>query len=428
MHILFLTHYFPPEGNAPANRTWEHATQWVKREGTRVTVITNHPNHPNGVLFPGYKNQWLTKESKNGVDIWRVRTFLAPNKGFLGRTINYLFFMVAAFAATIWVKTPDVVVATSPQFFCAVAGYLAGAFRRIPFVFELRDLWPESIVTVGAMKFGLLTRLLEKVELFLYRSAARVVVVTDSFKENLVSRGVPPRKIVVVKNGVDLGVFDPSAPIAPDIRAHRTAGKFIVSYIGTVGLAHGLETIVEVAARLRGNPKFLFLIVGDGAEKDNVAASIARLKLDNVLLVHGVSRERVMGYYAASDLCLVTLRNKPLFRTVLPSKIFEIMGMSRPILCTVDGECRRVIEEAGSGVFASPENVEEITRAIELMSNQPELLRAMGQRGRRFVERQFDRKDLAERFLRVLLGLAATLPPALEGEPEHIEELIDTQP
>jgi len=406
MRILFLSHYFPPEVNAPASRTYDHAKRWVQEPDIEVTVITNHPNHPNGILYPGYQNRWVTQEEKDGVDVYRVKTYLAPNKGFLRRTLNYLFFMVASVIAAIRLPKPDVVVATSPQFFCAVAGYLVSRMKRSPFVFELRDIWPESIITVGAMRPSLPIRLLEKLELFLYRKSTRVIALTDAFKENLISRGIIPSKIEVIKNGVDLSFFHPG-PVPTDlIDELGVDGRFVASYIGTVGMAHAVEKIVEVAETLKGVREILFLVVGEGANKEKIQYLATKKGLSNIKILPGVSKGRVRDYYAVTNLNLVTLRNTPLFRTVIPSKIFEIMAMGRPILCAVDGECREIIEQSGSGVYVEPENVDQMAETILQLWKKRDTLGKMGENGRVFVERYFNRDDLAKIYLGLLREVA----------------------
>lgn len=408
MHILFLSHYFPPEVNAPASRTFEHARLWVKEGDVRVTVLTNNPNHPNGVLYPGYENRWSTREKIAGVEVHRVKTYLAPNAGFARRTLNYLFYMLAAVIHAMCVPKPDVLVATSPQFFCAVAGYFVSRMKRCPFIFELRDLWPESIVTVGAMRQSPFVRLLEKLELFLYRKSACVVALTDAFRENLISRGISASKIQIIKNGVDLSFFYPRVAPVELVHNLRAEGNFVVSYIGTIGMAHAVDKIVAVAERLSDIPEILFLVVGEGAQKKAVQKMIHQKGLNNIKVLPGVSKEQVRDYYASTDLNLVTLRNTPLFRTVIPSKIFEIMAMARPILCAVDGECRQIIELACSGVFVEPEDVEQMTKAIKGLRQRRGRLIAMGESGRKFVEAYFDRSEIAKNYLSLLRKEVAT--------------------
>ncbi len=406
MHILFLTHYFPPEVNAPASRTYEHAKRWVREHGARVTMVTNHPNHPRGILYPGYKNQWLTKEDIDGISVRRVKTFLTANAGILRRTFNFLVFMIAAIVGSFGVRRPDVVVATSPQFFCAVAGYIVSRIKRRPFVFELRDLWPDSIVTVGAMQPSLLLRLLERIEIFLYLRADLIVAVTDSFRENLVGRGIPAEKIVVVKSGVDLDFFRPQVPSPSLVEKIGAEGKFVAAYIGTVGMAHAVDTIVNAAELLRDAPNILFLIVGEGAGRAKVASLITAARLENVKLLDAVNKDDVRGLYALTDLNLVTLRDKPLFLSVIPSKIFEIMAMARPILSSVHGESRRILEAAGAAEFVAAEDAVGLAAAIRRLSNEPGRLRQMGENGRRFVEENYDRRGSADTLLEHLKEIA----------------------
>lgn len=401
MHILFLTHYFPPEVNAPASRTFEHARRWVA-QGCEVTVVTNHPNHPKGELYPGYENRMLSLEERDGIQVRRVKTFLAPNAGFVRRTLNYLFFMVAAVFGARGARQPDVVVATSPQFFCAVAGYLVSRLRRRPFVMEVRDLWPDSIVTVGAMRKNPIIAMLEQVELFLYRKAAHLIVVTDAFKENMTSRGVPAAKISVVKNGVDLDFFQPRPRPEELVSRLGLKGKFVVSYIGTIGMAHAVSRIVECADLMRSDQGVHFIIVGEGAEKAGIERQVAEMGLENVSVLAGVGKNEVRDYYQISDLCLVTLARKDLFKTVIPSKIFELMGMARPILISVDGEARGIVEAAGAGEYVPPEDPVEMADAIRRLRKDSDRLRQLGESGRRFVASHFDRDDLARRCLEIL--------------------------
>ena len=407
MHILFLSHYFPPENNAPASRTFEHTRRWAEDPDVRVTVITNHPNHPYGILYKDYVNRWITREKTAGIDVIRVKTYLAPNAGTAKRTLNYLFFVLASFFGSFLVKKPDIVVATSPQFFCALAGYLVSRFKGCKFVFELRDILPESIVAVGAVRRGLVIRILEKLELFLYRAAHIIVALTDAFKENLVGRGVPAGKIHIVKNGVDPETFRPTGVPVELAKEIGIENRFVVSYIGTIGMAHAVDQLIDVAGILQDAPEIVFLIVGEGASKKTVEDRLEKSKLNNVIIRPGVPKEQVARYYALSDLCLVTLIGTPLFKTVIPSKIFEIMAMSRPILGTVDGECRGIIDQAGCGVFVEPESIPDIARTIKELYDNPARLSEMGHNGRKYVERHFDRNKLAERYL-VLLKKSVT--------------------
>ncbi len=405
MHVLFLSHYYPPEVNAPASRTAEHAKRWVKSHGAQVTVVTNHPNHPKGELYGGYVNRWVTREELDGVFVVRVKTILTPNAGVVRRTANYLFFMIAASVAALKVQRADVIVATSPQFFCAVAGYVVSKLKRKPFVFELRDIWPESIVTVGALRPSRILQLVTKLELFLYRNAALIVVVTDAFREILIERGVPAAKIAVVKNGVDLEFFKPMAPPRRLQEQLGTTGKFVAAYIGTIGMAHAVDKLVDAAEILSPYPDIVILIVGEGANRAKVEQMVKRKMLTNVRVLPGVGKDEVRDYYSLADVNLVTLRNQPLFRSVIPSKIFEIMAMARPILSTVHGETRVILESAGSAVFAEPENAIDIAEQLVRLRRSGDLLSKMGRAGRSFVEQHYSRDRSASDMLNHLIAV-----------------------
>ncbi|HGX2061046.1 TPA: glycosyltransferase family 4 protein, partial [Escherichia coli] len=322
MHILFLTDNFPPEGNAPATRTYEHAIRWI-RSGHQVTIITCVPNFPEGKIFDGYKNCWYQSDVIDGINVIRVKTYIAANEGFTKRIMDYMSFMVTGFIAGLFQKKPDVIVATSPQFFCACAGWALSAIRRKPFVFELRDIWPASITAVGAMKDGFAIRFLEKVELFLYRRASAIISVTHAFKRELIARGVDGDKIDVILNGVDLDKYEPQAK--KDIhflKEYALERKFVAGYIGTHGMAQGLECIIDVAEILQEYDDIRIVFAGGGAERKKIVELVEKRKLKNIVLIERQPKEMMPKLWSLCDVSLVPLVNNELFKTVIPSKIF----------------------------------------------------------------------------------------------------------
>lgn len=364
MRILFLSDNFPPESNAPATRLWEHATRWVKH-GHEVTVITCAPNFPEGKLFDGYRNGWRQVETLGGIRVVRVKTYITANEGFIKRTLDYMSFMVMAFFFGLFERRPDVVVATSPQFFCALGGWMLSIAKRQPFVFELRDLWPASIMAVGAMKKSLLIRILERLELFLYARAKRIIAVTESFRQDLIQRGVAPGKIGVIRNGVDLSCYYPR-PRDSGIEAdYELRDKFVVGYIGTHGMAHSLPKVIEAADLLQSHDDIVFVFVGSGAGRGMVEQLVAKKSLSNVRLIARQPKKRMPAFWSVCDLALVPLRNDPVFATVIPSKIFESMGMGVPILMSLPmGEATEIVESADVGVCVPPENPEAMADAL----------------------------------------------------------------
>lgn len=374
MKILFIADNFPPERNAQASRVFERACFWVKW-GHDVSVLTCAPNFPEGKIYAGYANSWYRTESMSGIRAIRVKTFVAANAGTVLRIIDFLSFMIAALVAGIFQPRPDIIAVTSPQFFAAVAACALARVRRVPFVMEVSDLWPDSVAAVGAMKNGLALRMVEKLELFIYSQAERIVPLTHSFKRNLVSRGVPPAKIDVVINGVDLGRY---MPRPRNLRLAEkwgiAADEFVIGYLGTHGMAHALGNVLDAAERC--GPGLRWLLVGSGAERERLAAEAERRGLHNVTMMPAQPKECMPDVWSLCDAALVHLRNAPLFETVIPSKIFEAMGMGLPILFACPpGEGSQIVEEAGAGVCVSPEDPEALARAAALLSSDAALTR-----------------------------------------------------
>lgn len=395
MHILFLTDNFPPEGNAPASRTFEHARVWVEL-GNKVTVITCAPNFPEGKVFEGYSNDWINRETMEGIDVVRVKTYITANEGFVKRILDFMSFMVTGFCAGLFVKKPDIVVATSPQFFTAVSGWAVSAFKRKPFVFELRDVWPASITAVGAMKKSLVIRLLEKLEMFLYRCADKIIAVGDGYKNEIIERGVPADKISVVLNGVDSNIYKPQSQKAKDYaEQYGLTGKFVVGYVGTHGMAHALDKVLDAAELLKGNDSIRILLAGGGAAKPALEARIARENLNNVICIPRQPKERMPDLWSLCDLSLVSLKDTDLFATVIPSKIFESMGMGLPIIISApDGESTKIVVQNESGLAIPPENPKELAKAISHLAKDDELIAQLADKALTAATR-YSRKKLA---------------------------------
>lgn len=408
MHIVFLTHYYPPEVNAPASRTSEHAKIWVA-EGHEVTVITSAPNHPAGRLYPGYRNRLFQRETIDGVSVVRVWTWLSPNAGFLRRIANYVSYMITALLALPRIARPDVIVSTSPQFFCGLAGLPARWLRRAPWVLEIRDIWPESIVTVGAMKQGRAIRLLEWLERTAYRQADHVVAVTDSFVSHIAARRDRPG-ISVFKNGVDLTLFGQDRDEAGDGDAVKARfglqGRVVAAYVGTHGMAHGLDTVLDAAELLRDDPRIGFLLVGDGAERERLEERRRAMGLDNLHIVGQMPKAEMPAIWSASDISLIVLRKSDTFKSVLPSKMFEAMAMRCPIVLGVEGEAKALLEQAGAGIAVEPENAEALAAAVRRLADDQRLAAELGSSGEAHVRQWFDRGEIGRRYLALLSGIA----------------------
>ena len=374
---------------------------WAK-QGHQVTVVTSAPNHPDGIVYPGYKNRFFHNETVDGVTVVRVWTYLAANEGFARRTINYVSYMISAAMAVPRLPRSDVYVSTSPQFFCGLAGMLAAKMRRTPWVLEVRDLWPESIVTVGAMHRGMTIRFLEWLERLAYRKADRIVAVTDSFAPHIAERCQGAAKIDVIKNGVDLSLFKRGADGGEIKRRFGLEGRFVAAYVGTHGMAHGLDTMLDAAELLQNDPRFGFLMVGGGAEQERLAARAKTMGLDNLRIVGQMPKSDMPAVWAATDASLILLRRSDAFEKVLPSKMFEAMAMECPIILGVRGEAKALLDAAGAGVAITPESAEELVAAVVRLADDKDLALKLGRQGGLFVRQHFDRERLAERYIEVL--------------------------
>ena len=403
MHILFLTDNFPPEVNAPATRTFEHCREWVKA-GHQVTVITCAPNFPKGKVFDGYKNKLWQSEDMAGIRVIRVWTYITANEGFARRILDYISFMISAVGAALFVRRVELVIGTSPQFFTACGAYLVSAFKRVPFIFELRDIWPESIKAVGAMNDGFTVRMLEWIEMFLYRRADKIVCVTNAFKQTLIKRGINGEKIEVITNGVDLSRFGPETKDTALVRELQLEGKFVAGYIGTHGMAHHLETLLEAAAKMANMPEAKdvhILFLGDGARKKDLLEKAKQMALENVTFVDSVPKSEVVRYWSILDISIIHLKKSELFTSVIPSKLFECMGMGIPVLHGVAGESATIVEREKCGLLFEPENADALVSNLLTLKHDSGLYESL-----RVCALQaaggYDRKVLAGQMLEIL--------------------------
>ncbi len=405
MRILFIADNFPPETNAPASRTHEHAMRWIS-DGAAVTVITCAPNFPQGHIHNGYRNAWRTVEDVDGIRVVRVKSYITDNAGFTRRILDYVSFMFSAFFFGLFEKRPDVVVGTSPQFFAAMGAWMLSVAKWRPFVFELRDLWPASIVTVGAMERGLVIRMLEKLELFLYRRAQAIIPVTQSFKDDVISRGIDGVKITVVRNGVDLSRYHPRSKSKEMARELDVEGKFVVAYLGTHGMAHALENVLNAAKLLENHANICFLLVGDGARKQALREQARTMELTNVIFHDSVAKERMPSVWSVCDVALVHLKDDPAFAKVIPSKVFEAFGMAKPVMIVQpDGEAVDIIREAQAGEWIAPENADDLAQAILRWHASESTVRKLGQNA--LVAAQYHSRDrLAAEMLAALSTLS----------------------
>ena len=408
MKILYISQYFSPEMGAPAARASELSRHWARMDHD-VTVLTGFPNHPTGIVPADWRPRLRHLRYSEKVDRVQVeRTWLwpLPNRKAHERIRNYASFCISAAVAGLGLAKPDVIIATSPQLLCALAGWWIARWKRVPFVFEVRDLWPESLAAVGAGGEGsLLHRALATIAGFLYKRADRIVVVTPAFKEHLIRNWrVPEEKIAVVENGVETDLFRPDATASSEVRNRFSLeGRLLICYVGTMGMAHGMGTLIAAAEELQtALPDAMFLLIGEGAEKQTIIELAAARRLTNVRILDQQPRERIPAFISASDLCLVLLKRTDLFKTVVPTKLLEYMACARPVIVAVDGQSRQIVEEARAGVFTPPEDSVALAKTIRELAQDSARRNQMGTNGRQFIVEKLSRQQTAWNYISVL--------------------------
>ena len=410
MRVLYLSQYFPPEVGATQTRAYEMARNLV-RLGHQVTMIAEIPNHPTGIIPPEYRGKLVERVDLDGIDVIRIWVKTSPTKNTSTRMAFYLSYMFNAVLAGLLLARGryDAVYATSPPLFVACAGWALSRLRRLPFVFEVRDLWPAVAVSLGELSNPRIIRMAERVERFLYRRAAAIVAVTRGFCEHIQKCGVPPEKITWIPNGTIPELFDPARGDDGLRIKLGLSGKFIVTFAGLHGLAQGLPAVLKAARHLRDTPEIVFLFVGEGPVKSELIAIKEREELDNVLFLPEVPRDAVVPYLNMSDLLLVPLKDDKIFETFIPSKLFDFMACARPIILSVPGEAKEILDEAGAGVFVPPEDGQRLAAVVLELWQDPARLEQFGHQGREYVIQHFSRKAQAEQLAELLRKLLNVL-------------------
>ena len=408
MRILYIIHFFPPEVNGGATRAYELASMWAGL-GHEVIVSTGFPNHPIGKIFDGYKLKAVQKERLNGFTLRRAFIYPTPNEGYIKRILNHLSLTISSVLANAGMKNkPDVIIASSPPLFMGLSGVALSKALNVPFIFEARDLWPQQAIDLGMLRNQKVIALAEKMEMFIYNQSAAIVAVTHGIRRILVNKGISSKRVTTITNGVDIDYFRPSERDNWVRKKYVLNGKFVVSHIGTMGLSQGLSVVIDAAEFFfHNNPEIHFLMVGEGADKNNLIRSKQEKGLNNVTFVDGQPREKVPDFYAASDACLVLLKDKPLFRSASPTKMFEIMACAAPIILGIQGEAQSIIEQSRSGVCIEPESADLLIQAIQSLMKQPALRSELGLNGREYVCEHYNREKLARDYLAMLESLLA---------------------
>ena len=405
MKILFLTQYAPPEVGAPQNRIFELA-KGLKAKGHEVTMLTAMPNYPIGEVFPEYRGKVLMEEEIEGIRFIRTWIYTSKSKGFIPRLANYFSFTFTSVSFGFWkVGKQDVVFTESPPLFLGGSGFLISKLLGAKYIFNVSDLWPESAVKLGVLNSQMLIKLSTWLEEFSYAQSDMVSGQTRGIIADIERRGFPKEKLFLLTNGVSTGLFS---------RKHRSEelrkkigieNEFALVYAGIHGLAQGLEVIIKTAERLKDHPELAFVFIGEGPDKEKLIKMTQEMQLTNVIFLPLQKKKDMPELIASMDATIIPLKKLDLFKGALPSKMFEALASELPIILAVDGEARKLIEEAEAGIYVEPENVDEMTDAVLKLAQDPELVQKLGANGRRYVEEFYARDKILARFEERLLKL-----------------------
>lgn len=396
---------FPSGNEEGSGRQYDFAKQLIA-DGHQVTIIASQYSYVTGEV-KGRTGLIVEELHPAGFRILRTWSARGYHASYARRVMGFATYMVTSFIAAVRVPRPDVLVAASPPITVAMIGGLVARLRRVPFVFEIRDLWSQVAADLGIVKNRLVLALVRAWERSLQRQARTVVINSPGFIPHVVKGGVDRARIAVVPNGVDLALFAPLADREVVRRALGFHGRYVVVYAGSLGLANDLPTIVAAAERLREYADVTFVLVGDGNRRRATEDDVAVRGLTNVRFVGAIPKQDVPRYLGAADATLCTLLDTPLFRTVYPNKVFDGMACARPVLCAVDGVIREVVDRSCCGVFVPPGDAVALANAVLSLRADPAAADAMGRRGRAHVEQHFDRWECARLMSRVLAGTVA---------------------
>ncbi len=413
MRILVIHQYYLGKNDAGGSRFNQFARYWANK-GHKVTVIAGTVHYATGKKDKRYKSKWIIEE-KESDKIKVLRTYVSAgyNRSFVGRLWGYISFTISStWAGLSRSGKQDLVLATSPPLLVGITGYLISRVKRIPFIFEVRDLWPESAIDMGVLSNRLVIKLSYWLERLIYKKADKINVLTPAFKEALLRKGVASSKIVMIPNGADLDIFSPGVKENRVRKKYGWDNKFVVTYIGAHGLANHLIQLVEVARELREHEDILFVLIGDGMEKPKLAAKAKEYGLKNIQFIDSQPKSQTADFVNSADVCTAVLKKADTFKTVYPNKVFDYMSCAKPVIIAIDGVARKLIEDARAGIYVEPENIEEFKKAVLELYDNPSLCAEYGQNGYEYVKKHFSRESLADQYevvLQEMVGDATAL-------------------
>ncbi len=413
MNILLIHQYFLEEDDSGGSR-WNEMTKVWTEEGYQVIVLAGMMHANKMEKRPEYKGLYFKNKQQEKVKVWRCHVSEAYNKNFIGRLWGYFSFMFSSLWAGVF-KTKekfDLVIVTSPPLFIGFSGYIISRIKRIPLVFEVRDLWPESAIDTGVLKNKLIIKMAYWFEAFIYKKAKLINVLTPAFRNTLIEKkDVPVEKIIFIPNAADFSLSEEllqNFDAAQFRRDHGLEGKLVFTYVGAHGVANHLIQVIEVATVMKDRP-VLFQLIGDGMQKKMLQEEVAARGLHNVLFVGSVSKKEVFKYILASDVGMSVLKKVDTFKTVYSNKTFDYMSCKKPILMAIDGVSRKLVEDAKAGFYVEPENVQEYMKVLDFYLQHLEIIKLQGENGYQYAKKNFDRNVLAKQYLKYLQNLI--MPP-----------------
>ena len=399
MHILLIHQAFTTLDEPGGTRHHELA-RYFADHGHRVTIITSPISYLTGKA-QSTKIHWVEKQTDGEcITILRAYAYPSLHRSFASRLINFFSFMVTSFFIGLSIRKVDLVWGTSPPIFQGVTAWALARLKRVPFLFEVRDLWPAFAIAVGVLRQPLLIKLSEWLERFLYHRADQVVVNSPGYIHHILSRGA--HQVDLVPNGTDTSMFNPNIDGISFRQAHGLHVSFIALYAGAHGMSNDLGVVLEAAKRLLPRKDIIVVLLGDGKDKPSLQAKAARDGLDNLIFIPPIPKVDMPSALAAADACIAILKPIELYKTTYPNKVFDYMAAGKPVLLAIDGVIRDVIENAGAGITVSPGDSEALANAICFLADNPELAHLMGKQARSYVETHFDRARIASKFIEIL--------------------------
>ena len=403
MRVLIVSQYFPPETGAARNRIESISTR-LAEGGHEVDVITAKPNYPTGKISSDYHGGLFKLKTYRGINVIHTWIFEDHTKRFLSRMMYFISFMVMSVMASFKLKSEyDVVLASSPPLLVGLSGWVISRLKNARFVFDVRDLWPGVAVAMGELANPAMINMAEKLETFLYKRSDLITTVTESFADHIKPLSENENKVHVVMNGAFTDHFDQQFDVGEFRKHHLFGDQFTITYAGNIGLAQGLDHVCEAARKLNSEGSTVRIaIIGDGPRKKHLKDLCEHYQLNNIELIPRINPEIAVKYLLASDAVLVPLADDEIYKMFIPSKLFDGMSAGKPVLLSVDGEARSILEDCGAGLFYRPESAEQLAKSITYLRNNPDEAKKMGENGFKYARERYSR-DKQARLMEKLL-------------------------